>query len=153
MKKIILTVALLSGLIFANAQTATSSAPADKATEQRKHLTPDERAEKDVAWAQKQLGINAEQSGKWKAASLERSRANESLREKLKGSTTPEERKQMREQMKSNSDKFETTVTSLLTPEQKTKFEQRKKERRDRHHMKMKNAGHGQPKTGPTENK
>lgn len=151
MKKMILTVALLSGLTFANAQTATTSAPADKATEQRKHLTPDERAAKDVAWAQKELGINAEQSGKWKAASLERSRANESLREKLKGSTTPEERKQMREQMKSNGDKFETTVAAFLTPDQKTKFEQSKKDRHDKH--KMKNSGHVHPKTGPTDNK
>ncbi|MCC6370813.1 MAG: hypothetical protein IT236_07410, partial [Bacteroidia bacterium] len=53
-------------------------------------------------------------------------------REKLNGSTTPEERKELRDKAKANNEKFNTTVNTFLTPEQKTKFDAMKKAKMDK---------------------
>ena len=60
------------------------------------------------------------------------------IREKLKGSTTPEERKKLHSEAKANNDKFNTTVSGFLTADQKTKFDKMKTEKQEAHKMKMK---------------
>lgn len=133
MKKLILSLAvftLTAGTVLA--QDAEKSGKGQGKGQSMKNSTPEERAKQRANAAEKKLGLTADQKVKFEAAVLERINANMPLREKLKGSTTPEERKATREQIKANHDKFETTVDAFLTPEQKSKWETAKKERKDR---------------------
>lgn len=50
----------------------------------------------------------------------------------MKTCTTPEERKEYRGQLKANEEKFDATVSSILSSEQKAKYDQMKQERHDR---------------------
>lgn len=139
MKKVILTAIMVSGLSLINiAQNSNSTMSSNAPKEQRKKLTADERAAKDTQWAVDKLGLTADQKTKWQAAVIERVNANDAIKEKFRGSTTPEERANLKTQMKANSDKFDTTVNGFLTADQKTKFEAAKKEKRDMHHGKGK---------------
>lgn len=97
---------------------------------QKADLTPEERAKKGANHAEKKLGLDATQKANWEVAALKRNMANQPLHEKLKGSTTPEDRKEIHKQMKANNDAFEVSVNGFLTAEQKTKFAAMKEERR-----------------------
>jgi hypothetical protein len=137
MKKIILSIALVVGLTtLSNAQDATMAKSEKK--QQKKDQTPEERAKNGANWAEKKLGLNATQKSDWEVAALKRIMSNQPIREKLKGSTTPEERKGLRDQAKANNDAFDATVNGFLTPEQKTKFETIKKNKHDAHKAKVK---------------
>lgn len=98
--------------------------------ESRKEMTPEERAKKGAAHAEKKLGLTPDQKNQWEVAALKRNMVNQPLHEQLKGSTTPEQRKDIHKQIKANNDAFETSVNFFLTPEQKTKFAQMKEERK-----------------------
>lgn len=137
MKKLILSAVMVTGLaIGLQAQTNSNSASNAPVEKQRKQMSPEERAKADADRAQKNLALTPDQKNKWEAASLERINANKQYQDKLKGSTTPEERKGIHQSMKQNGEKFDNTVTAFLTPDQKTKFDQQKKERKERrgHH-------------------
>ena len=71
----------------------------------------------------KDLNLSPEQTSKWKTASEARKQANKPIKEKLKGCTTPDERKQLHNQMHSNIQQFDNEVNAFLNAEQKTKFE------------------------------
>lgn len=137
MKKVILTLALITSTVAVVEAQNNPTTTETKVEGRKKQLSPEDRAKKGAAKAEKELGLNADQKAKWEAAALERMKANQPLHEKLKGSTTPEERKTIHAQAKANRDKFETTVNGFLTPEQKTKFEQlketKKKEMKAKH--------------------
>ncbi len=137
MKKIILSLALVTGLAsLSNAQDATKTTATKK--EAKQNQTPEERAKKGAGWAEKKLGLNAQQKSDWEVAAQKRIMANQPLREKLKGSTSPEERKELHKQVKANMEAFDVSVNAFLTPEQKTKYEAIKKERQTKHQEKIK---------------
>jgi len=139
MKKLILSIALVAGLsMLSNAQDATMSK--GEKQQQKKDQTPEERAKSGANWAEKKLGLNATQKADWEVAALKRIMVNQPLRDKLKGSTTPEERKGLHEQIKANNDAFDVSVGGFLTPEQKTKFETIKKNKHDAHKAKVKSG-------------
>ena len=127
MKKLMLSLALVSGLALAsNAQDS----PTSKAGTEKKQQTPEEHAKHGAKWATKNLNLTADQTAKWEAAALVRINANSPHREKLKGTTTPEERKATHAQMKTNMEKFDSDVNAFLTPEQKTTFEKLKADKK-----------------------
>jgi hypothetical protein len=131
MKKSVLAICLVSLLsIKLEAQTPTLNSDTPKEQQQKKRLTAEERAKKDAERAEKKLALTADQKVKWEAAALVRAKANQPLKEKMQGSTTPEERKTIHKQVKTNNTQFETTVETLLTLEQKQKYEELKAERR-----------------------
>ncbi len=137
MKKIILSLALVTGLTAISvAQDATVGTPTKK--QQKKEQTPEERAKSGANWAEKKLALTATQKSDWEIAALKRNMANQPLHQKLKGATTPEERKDLHSQIKTNRDNFDATVNGFLTPEQKTKFEAIKTQKRDAHKAKIK---------------
>lgn len=137
MKKIILSLALVTGLAtLSNAQDATTGTATKK--EAKQNQTPEERAKKGAAWAEKKLGLNAQQKSDWEVAALKRIMANQPHHEKLKGSTTPEERKELHKQVKANMEAFDVSVNAFLTPEQKTKYEAIKKEKQNKRQAKVK---------------
>jgi len=125
-----------------NAQEAT---PAVKTKKDMKNASPEEKAKNGANHAEKKLALTADQKVKWEAAALTRIQANEPHRSKLKGSTTPEERKQIHASVKENNKKFDDTVNGFLTTEQKTKFEAMKKDHRDKKMAKMKEKGKKAP--------
>lgn len=136
MKKIILSLALVTGLAtLSNAQDAAGTATKK---ETRKEQTPEERAKKGASWAEKKLTLTADQKSQWEVAALKRIMANQPHHEKLKGSTTPEERKELHKQVKANMEAFDVSVNAFLTPEQKTKYEAIKKEKQGKHQAKVK---------------
>lgn len=94
----------------------------------KKDQTPEEKAKMETQRATKQLALTTEQQTNWEAAALKRNSANKPLHDKLQGSTTPEERKELHKQVNENNKVFKTTVEAFLTPEQKVKMEEIKKE-------------------------
>jgi Spy/CpxP family protein refolding chaperone len=131
MKKMILSLALVAGI--AVGLSAQNSAPAPSTTQgAKKGGTPEERAARGAERAAKDLGLSADQKSKWQTAALERINANAPLHEKMKGSTTPEERKSLHQQAKANNEKFDNTVKGFLTPDQNTKYEQMKADRKQK---------------------
>lgn len=96
----------------------------------KKHKTPNERSENGADEAEKKLGLNADQKAQWQTAALKRITANQPLQEKMKSATTFDEKKLLRSQIKANNEVFEKTVNSFLTEEQKTTFEQIKKDKK-----------------------
>jgi Spy/CpxP family protein refolding chaperone len=139
MKKIVLALCLVSSLaIKLEAQNSNPTSSTSTSHRQREQLSAEDRAKKDAEMAEKKLALSPDQKSKWEAASLERVKANESLKIKMNGSTTPEERKEIHQQMKVNKDKFDTSVSAMLTPDQKTKYEQMRNDRK----------GHGQHMKG-----
>ncbi len=98
--------------------------------------TPEQRAEKGAKWAEKALGLNADQKAKWQAAALTRLQANGPLREKVKATKDKAERQKLREEIKSNMSNFDTSVNGFLTAEQKTKWDEIKKKKMEAHKMK-----------------
>jgi len=139
MKKIILSIALVTGLTMAGYAQDTKSAAGTTKGDKKKNGTPEERAKASANHAEKKLGLTADQKSKWEAATLTRINANAPHREKWKGSTTPDERKTLHSQMKANIDKFDADVNGFLTADQKTKFTQIKEERKKK--MKEKHKG------------
>lgn len=128
MKKTIMTLAIIAGFNAAVlAQDVTTTPGTAQAT--KKNLTPEERAKKGANHAEKKLGLSAQQKADWEVAALKRALVNQPLHEKLKGSTTPEERQSIHKEIKANNDAFETSVNFFLTADQKTKFTAMKADR------------------------
>ena len=138
MKKIVLAICLISSLTIKLAAQTPSPSGVKTEKQDRKQLSPEERAKKDAERAEKKLALTNEQKTKWELAALERAKANSPLKEKMKGCTTPDERKAIHKQMRLNKNNFNTTVSAMLTLDQKTKFEQEKKN----HHSKHKHRSH-----------
>lgn len=130
MRKLILAAGLIAGFSFTGLAQPTTTVPVQK--QQRKNMSPEERAKDGAERAEKKLGLNEDQKSKWEAAYLRMMAANKPGRDKLNGSTTPEERKEIHKQMKENSEIFDTEVNSFLTPDQKAKREQMRAEKRHR---------------------
>ena len=125
MKNLIISLAMVTGFTIASsAQTETSAVK----TKHQNNLSPSEKADKQTDKMTEKLELNPSQSASWETASNTRNSLNKPLHDKLKGATTPEERKSLRQQMKTNNDNFETTINSFLTAEQKIKYETLKKE-------------------------
>lgn len=126
MKKLILISGLIMSLVtIVSAQDQNK--PILKGAKNHQNMPVEERAKNNTIKAEKELALTADQKIKWEAASLERMKQNEPLKQKMQGSTTPDERKSLRQQMRANNQKFVQTVLTFLTPDQKTKFEAMKK--------------------------
>lgn len=149
MKTTILASALLMSLTFSSFAQEPEKAGIKKPKQERKNMTADEKAQQGANRAEKKLGLNADQKAKWLAASKERIAANEPIRTKLQGSTTPQERKALHAQAEANNDKFETTVKGFLTPEQTMVFEKMKKEKQEGHRKLLKGQKEDESKELP----
>lgn len=135
MKKLWLMSALvLNGLL--GAQTLDESENLDS-PKQEKTISIDERAKRETDRAEKSLGLSAEQKTKWQAAALTRITANSPLKEKYRNTQSETEKRQLKQQMRSNAKQFDDTVNGFLTAEQKIKWASTKQERKEhrRHRM------------------
>ena len=105
---------------------------------QEQKADPDTRVKKETERMATELGLDASQKTLWENAARERILANEPLRQKMRGSTTPEERRDLRRQMHTNQKTFYGKVSAGLTDEQRKRFEalreQKKGHAKGRHH-------------------
>jgi periplasmic protein CpxP/Spy len=145
MKKIIILLAACLGLNMAVSAQEMQKAPG-KMKEKKNDWTPEQRAEKGAKWAEKALGLNADQKAKWQAAALTRMQANGPLREQMKNTKDKAERQKIREQIKGNITTFDNTVNGFLTPEQKTKWDDIKKKKMDENKARREQYGKGKGK-------
>lgn len=103
----------------------------EQTNERRAELSPDERARKEAERMGGQLGLTSEQKQQWEQAALDRMTANQPLKDKMRGSTTPEERASLRQEMRKNGEAFDKKTETILTIEQKQKYSELKKNRKD----------------------
>lgn len=142
MKKLILVASLLMGLTTLS-QAQNTNPPVGNP--KKANRSPEDRAEMGAKRAAKELSLNADQTAKWEAAAKTRMEANAPLRDKMNGSTTPEERKTLHQQMKANNEAFDANVAGFLTPEQKTKYDQMKENKQNGRGAKGMRKAEGSP--------
>lgn len=138
--KLVYVMCMTIGL-FTNQLFAQNSPKGASKESKQQQLSPDERAQKETDMAEKKLGLTAEQKQKWETAAKTRLYNNSPLKEKMQGSTTPEERKTIREQIHANNQAFDSQVQSFLNEDQKLKFDSMKKEYQEK--KRHRNAKHG----------
>jgi len=137
MKKLILSTAL-TFLSFIGTTVLAQNQTSEKG-KQNKDMSVEERVKKETEKATSKLGLTDEQKKKWAIACEERITTNAPMKERLKGSTTPDERKALHEQIDLNNRNFDNAVLSFLNTDQKAKYETFKKEKKDNkkeHHKK-----------------
>jgi hypothetical protein len=123
MKKILLTLSVISALTFsAAAQTERKSAT-------KEQMSPEQRAEKESGHAMNQLGLDATQKAKFKQLVIDRINANKPLQEKAKATSDDAVKQSLHAQMKANGDKFYAAVEAMLNDTQKTAWATHKAER------------------------
>ena len=126
MKKLIATVLTLGALHFVQAQEAGAPG-APNQMEKAKRATPEQIATRNSMHLQKMLGLTEDQKQKTYQAVLTRTTALQAIRAKY----GPEgDKKAMHQEAKPVKEQFVQTMDGILTPEQKTKWEQ--------HRLKMK---------------
>jgi hypothetical protein len=133
MKKLFLTIAVLGAL----ATTAVAQNAKKAGANNQPELTVEQKADKETTRAAGALNLSDAQKATFKKLAMERFTANKPLREKAQASTDKTEKQNLRKQVKSNNEKFFSSVNSMLTPEQQTKWTEHKKkmqDKKDAHH-------------------
>lgn len=126
MKKLILSAIACTALCLGqmNAQTASGTAPAKT---QKAEMTPEQESAHHANKLTRELGLTEDQKAKVQAYDLERINANRPLKEKAQ-SGTDADKQAAHKQVKANNEKFEASVQSILTDDQKAKWETHKKD-------------------------
>jgi Spy/CpxP family protein refolding chaperone len=117
--RISLIVALILGAVVAlsSVRAADAAATTTEAPAKKKGMTAEQRLDRMA----EQLGLNAEQKTKLKAATDTQTKAMADLRKDSSFAALTQEEKQAK--MKPIRDDFNKQVKSFLTEEQKTKFD------------------------------
>jgi hypothetical protein len=137
MKNFLLIAALMMASLIQTRAQAVAAPIATSETEPH-GKSPAGLAAKNADWAEKQLGLDADQKSKWREATLARIAANTPLHEKIKTTTTESERRDLFREIRKNGKKFDETVNGFLTADQKVKWAEikqaRKSTRKNRKH-------------------
>lgn len=136
-KQIIQLAALVCSLVFTTSPVVAQEQTKGTRAQANKDMSPEAKAKQETQNATKKLGLSADQASSWEKASLTRLIANKPYMEKLQGSTTPQERKELKVKLKENGVQFDNTVNGFLNAEQKIKWDEWKKEKRAKAHQKM----------------
>jgi hypothetical protein len=137
-KQIVFPLLITCCLAMAGFAQSPNAATGAKDKSQKAPVSAEDKANKEATKAEKELGLSADQKAKWQAAALTRINANKPLIEKLQGSTTPEERKQLKSEIRTNGQTFDTSVNGMLNPEQQAKWQTWKGNKKKEMHKKMK---------------
>ena len=137
-KQIVIPFMLICFMAMAGFSQSPNAAPAAKDKSQKPPVNAEDKAAKEANKAEKELGLTPDQKSKWQAAALTRINANKPLVEKMQGSTTPEERKQLKSQIRTNGQSFDQTVNAMLAPEQQAKWKTWKGNKKKEMNKKMK---------------
>lgn len=145
MKKLILSAIACTALCLGqmNAQTANATGAVKT---QKAEMTPEQESAKHAAKLTRELGLTEDQKAKVQAYDLERINANAPLKEKAQSAANDTDKKAARQQIKANNEKFEASVQSVLTDDQKAKWETHKKEMEAKRKEKRANGPANEPK-------
>lgn len=144
MKKIIALLVTVCSLSLAVAQEQ-STVTATSQPEKPRGTKPEIMASRHSKHLQKALGLNEEQTTKTYQAMLTRFNEVHAAREKAGPNA---DHKTMREQTKPARQKFVQTMHGILTPEQKTKWEQHRKQMKKNAAMRKDAGGNPPPTAG-----
>lgn len=95
----------------------------NKPKQERKHLTPEEKVNKEVERRTKQLSLTASQQQLWKEQSAAFQNKKELLHVRLNETTDKAQRKLIHQEMKDSKDVYDKQIMNMLTDEQKPKWE------------------------------
>lgn len=129
MKKLFLTITVLGALTLSSVAQDGNK----KAAGSQPQLTVEQKADKETAKATTALGLSDTQKSTFHKLALERFTANKPLRDKAKQSSDKTEKQSLQSQVKANNEKFFTSVNSMLTPEQQTKWADHRKKAQAKH--------------------
>jgi Spy/CpxP family protein refolding chaperone len=123
MKKLLMIAAIFT-MTFAGA-FAQRGQGGPKGGQQKESLTPEQRAERITTKMTEELGLTEDQKKKVYQINLENAQKREVQRAAME-----EERKAKRTEMQAQAKAQNEQIEAILTPEQKTKWEEVKKENR-----------------------
>ena len=122
MKKVIIMAMLFTGMV----STSIAQEVQKPTQQQEKQLSPEEAAKKHTEKMTTDLSLNEDQKTKFYNADLAHINKVRPLREKLKGSTTPEERKTLNAEIRKEEEAFDKEVNGFLNPDQQVKWKAEK---------------------------
>lgn len=135
MKKMIVVPALFCAMIASysvkaqdNGAKKPQAAPQQAPQPPQKQPDPHQKSQESAEKATKRYGLNEQQKNQWQAAAMQRNMERMGLRMQMQGETTPEQRKEIREQARTQNARFDSQVKEFLTPEQYAKFTKDKQE-------------------------
>jgi protein CpxP len=147
MKKLLLMVALVFGMtsVFAQSPTATEKNKGKqgqqkgqkKGNGQAKKLTPEERAAKHTEKMKTELTLTDDQISKVKAITLTRAQKIDEVRAKY---AAAKDKANFKTERKAAFQAWETDLKGILTPEQLSKYEAKKAEKKKKLEERRKNA-------------
>jgi Spy/CpxP family protein refolding chaperone len=123
MKKLLIIAAIFT-MTFAGA-FAQRGQGGPRGGQQKESMTPEQRAERMTNKMTEELGLSEDQKQKIYQINLENAEKRQVQREAM-----VEERKAKREEMQAQTKAQNEQIEAILTPEQKTKWEEVKKENR-----------------------
>ncbi|SFQ00953.1 hypothetical protein [Hymenobacter arizonensis] len=128
-KTLVLLAALAANATTAFAQAPASAGPASTApASTRPQPNPEQQAERRALYLAKELGLSADQQAKLQPILLAQRQEMLTFRDKA---GTAGSRQGMAQQLKASQTKYEEQIRAVLTPEQFTKFDQMKDDRRE----------------------
>jgi hypothetical protein len=131
----------LGALLISN-ETFAQGKPGAKPNQHAKNkqeMSPEQRAQHSADKAEKRYALKPDQKSEWQSAAMQHAVENQNLRMRMKGSTTPEERKEIRHMARENKNQFVERVNMFLDAEQKAKFEKDRQEMEQKRKARMKN--------------
>lgn len=126
MKKFLILAAFVAASSFSFAQAPTSISQTAPTAQQK---SPDQQADRRAQYLAKELGLTADQQTKLQPILLAQHQNMLSMRDKRQAGG---DRQGMGQEMKATQAKYDEQIKAVLTPEQYTKFDQMKDERRDK---------------------
>ena len=103
-----------------------------QAPSRNQSLSPEDQAGKEAERAAVKLGLDDQQKSQWREAAMARIKATEPARAKLHGSTTPEERRLLKGELRQHGKQFDARVEAILSPDQKQRYAAWKESRKQR---------------------
>jgi hypothetical protein len=145
MNKILLSFFLLAMAIGVKAQQEGHKGNSDHRKGpkgQHKMMTPGERADRTTQRLDSVLALTPEQEKKVHELAVQRNEQFKQIHEKYKSS---ENRKEMHDAMKPVQDKFHSDLEAVLTPEQKAKYAEYRKNKKAQMEKRKQQMHSGQP--------
>lgn len=128
-----LIIVLFIGLFSMNANAQVGITPNVQEEETTKpKITPEKAAFNQANKAEKALGLTTEQKKQFESFSLTRITKVQPMREQMKGMTDKEEKRKLQQAVNAEFVGFNKNVESILTADQKTKWEAHKKEQKEK---------------------
>ncbi|MDQ3292625.1 MAG: DUF4890 domain-containing protein [Bacteroidota bacterium] len=142
MKKVLIAIAFGLFAVSATYAQTDNQANNEQQSFKRERATPEDRASRQTKMMSKSLGLTADQETKLQALNLKRINDMQAAREKLNNNGGSQNNSFSKE-AKTLRDSYETQLKTILTPEQYTKYQSQREEKRggkDHRNMRGRNS-------------